>query len=174
MKYYLIAGEASGDLHASRVMRQIKLLDPHAEFRFFGGDMMAAEGGVCVRHFREIAYMGFVPVLMHLPTILEARRQCREDILAWQPDRVVLVDYAGFNLPMAKFLKERTMMPVVYYIPPKAWAWKEGRVRQLRRYVDRTLCILPFEKDFFEGKHGCRADYVGNPTANEVDEFRAN
>ena len=173
MKYYLIVGEASGDLHASHLMRSIKALDPQAQFRFYGGDLMTAVGGTRVRHFKEIAYMGIVPVLLHLRTILNARKQCKKDIIEWQPDKLILVDYADFNLSIAKFVKENTQIPIHYYISPKIWAWKEWRIKQFKRYVDQMLCILPFEKDFFEGKHHYPVKYVGNPTANEVAEFRA-
>lgn len=175
MKYYLIVGEASGDLHASRLMRSLKEKDSDAEFRFFGGDQMIAQGGKCVRHFKEIAYMGFVPVVKHLPTILEARKQCKEDILAWNPDAVILVDYAGFNLDIARFLRRENRWngTVFYFIAPKIWAWKEGRIKNFKRDVDEMLCILPFEVDFFEKKHNYSVHYVGNPTANEVAEFKA-
>ncbi len=179
MRYYLIAGEASGDLHASRLMASLNKEDKNAEFRFFGGDEMAAVGGTMVRHFQEIAYMGFVSVATHLPTILKARRQCKEDILSWMPDAVILVDYAGFNLDIAKFIKESKAFTdrrpkVFYYISPKIWAWKENRIKLFRKYVDEMFCILPFEVDFFEGKHHYPVHYVGNPTADEVREFKAN
>lgn len=176
MKYYLIVGEASGDLHASRLMRSLKKEDAQAEFRFFGGDLMTAEGGTCVRHFKEIAYMGIVPVIMHLSTILDARKQCKEDILQWKPDVVILVDYAGFNLNIAQFLRKeqkagRFSGRIFYYISPKIWAWKEGRIKNFKRDVDEMFCILPFEVPFFEKKHHYPVHYVGNPTANEVKEF---
>ena len=173
MKYYLIAGEASGDLHASRLMRSLKDVDKDAQFRFFGGDLMAAEGGTLVKHYRELAYMGFVPVLMHLPTILRNMRFCKQDIVEWQPNVVVLVDYPGFNLDIAKFLKASTLIPVYYYIAPKIWAWKEYRIKNIRRDVKELFSILPFEVDFFEGKHHYPIHYVGNPTADEVKEFRS-
>ena len=172
MKYYLIAGEASGDLHASRLMRSLKREDPEASFRFFGGDLMAAEGGTRVRHYRELAYMGFVPVLLHLPAILGNMRMCRRDIAEWQPDVVVLIDYPGFNLGIAKFLKARTRIPAYYYISPKIWAWKEYRIKNIRRDVAEMFCILPFETDFYEGRHHYPVHYVGNPTAEEVAAFR--
>lgn len=173
MKYYLIAGEASGDLHASHLMHSLKAEDPQAEFRFFGGDMMAAEGGTMVKHYRELAYMGFVPVLLHLPTILRNMRRCKQDIVDWQPDVVILVDYPGFNLDIAKFLKAKTQIPVYYYISPKIWAWKEYRIKNIRRDISELFSILPFEVDFFEGKHHYPIHYVGNPTASEVSEFRS-
>ena len=171
MKYYLIAGEASGDLHASRLMRSLKEIDKEAEFRFFGGDLMTEEGGVRVRHYKELAYMGFVPVLLHLPAILGNMKMCKQDILSWQPDCVILVDYPGFNLSVAKFVKSRTKIPVYYYISPKIWAWKEYRIKNIKRDVDELFSILPFEVDFFEKKHHYPIHYVGNPTADEVREF---
>lgn len=176
MKYYLIVGEASGDLHASRLMRSLKTLDKEAQFRFFGGDLMKTEGGDCVRHYKEIAYMGFVPVFMHLRTILNARRQCKKDILQWNPDVVIFVDYAGFNLNVAKYLnkvRQNRRPALYYYISPKIWAWKEHRIGNFKRDIDEMFCIMPFEVPFFEQKHGYRVNYVGNPTANEVAEFRA-
>ena len=172
MKYYLIAGEASGDLHASHLMRSLKNLDDTAQFRFFGGDLMMAVGGTCVRHYRDLAYMGFIPVLLHLPTILRNMKMCKEDILAWQPDCVILVDYPGFNLNIAKFVKSRTNVPVYYYISPKIWAWKEYRIKNIKRDVDELFSILPFEVDFFEGKHHYPIHYVGNPTADEVRQWK--
>ena len=171
MKYYLIAGEASGDLHASHLMKSLKDLDALAEFRFFGGDLMTAVGGTRVRHFRELAYMGFIPVLLHLPTILRNMKMCKRDILSWQPDCVILVDYPGFNLDIAKFVKSRTKIPVYYYISPKIWAWKEYRIKNIKRDVDELFSILPFEVVFFEEKHHYPIHYVGNPTADEVRAY---
>lgn len=179
MKYYLIAGEASGDLHASHLMRSIRREDPAAEFRFFGGDNMSSVGGECVRHYRELAYMGFLPVILHLPTILRNMRLCKRDIVSWRPDVVIPVDYAGFNLNICKFLtsyrrKHSTPLPhTYYYISPKIWAWKEWRIKSFRRDVEEMFCILPFEKEFFEHKHGYPVHYVGNPTADEVRAFKA-
>ena len=171
MRYYLIAGEASGDLHASRLMRSLKHRDIEAEFRFFGGDLMAAEGGTLVRHYRELAYMGFIPVLMHLSTILRNMKMCKQDIATWRPDVVILVDYPGFNLDIAKYVKSNDICPVYYYISPKIWAWKEYRIKRIKRDVDELFSILPFEVEFFEGKHHYPIHYVGNPTAQEVREF---
>ena len=171
MRYYLIVGEASGDLHASRLMMALKEQDAAAEFRFYGGDLMQAVGGVRVKHYRELAYMGFVPVLLHLPTILRNMKQAKRDIVAWQPDVVILVDYPGFNLDIAKFVKKHTNIPVYYYISPKIWAWKEYRIKNIKRDVDELFSILPFEVEFFEGKHHYPIHYVGNPTADEVKEF---
>ena len=173
MRYYLIVGEASGDLHASRLMRSLKKYDELAEFRFFGGDLMAAEGGTRVKHYKELAYMGFVPVLLHLGTIFSNMKRCKEDIVAWKPDVVILVDYPGFNLNISKFLKKNTLIPVYYYISPKIWAWKEWRIKSIKRDVSEMFSILPFEVPFYEQKHKYPVHYVGNPTAQEVAEFRA-
>ena len=179
MKYYLIVGEASGDLHASHLMKALKEQDRDAEFRFFGGDNMTAVGGERVRHYKELAYMGFIPVLLHLPTIFKNMAMCKKDITEWQPDVVILVDYAGFNLNIAKYLRDRRSKvkgqrpKVFYYIAPKLWAWKEYRIKNIKRDVDELFSILPFEKDFFEGKHGYPIHYVGNPTADEVRLFRS-
>ena len=172
MKYYLIVGEASGDLHASRLMQSLIQYDPEAEFRFFGGDLMAKVGGTRVKHYRELAYMGFIPVLLHLPTIFKNMKMCKEDIMRWKPDAVILVDYPGFNLSIAKFVKKNTSIPVYYYISPKIWAWKEWRIKAIKRDVKEMFSILPFEVAFYEKKHHYKINYVGNPTAEEVDNFR--
>ena len=181
MKYYLIAGEASGDLHASHLMQSLKAQDGEAEFRFFGGDLMAAVGGTMVKHYRELAYMGFVPVLLHLRTILRNMEMCKQDIAQWNPDVVILVDYPGFNLKIAKYVHGLRHQPsafspqpspkVYYYISPKIWAWKEYRIKNIKRDVDELFSILPFEVEFFERKHHYPIHYVGNPTAHEVREF---
>ena len=175
MRYYLIVGEASGDLHASNLMRALQQQDAAAEFRFFGGDLMASVGGTLVKHYRDLAYMGFIPVLLHLPTILRNMKMCKEDIRQWQPDVVILVDYPGFNLKIAEYvhqLKANGHKPkVFYYISPKIWAWKEYRIKNIKRDVDELFSILPFEVDFFEKKHHYPIHYVGNPTASEVREF---
>lgn len=173
MRYYLIVGEASGDLHASRLMQSLKREDTQAEFRFFGGDLMEAVGGTRVKHYRELAYMGFVPVLLHLRTIFRNMALCKRDIVEWQPDVVILVDYPGFNLDIAKFLRAHTSIPVYYYISPKIWAWKEWRIKAIRRDISQLFSILPFEVPFFEDKHHYKIHYVGNPTAEEVDTFMA-
>lgn len=195
MKYYLIVGEASGDLHASHLMRALQKEDPEAQFRFFGGDLMSAVGGTRVRHYKELAYMGFIPVLMHLPTIFRNLAFCKQDITQWKPDAVILVDYPGFNLKIAKHLhKERVKQQrellsagqspslrgramvgpqVFYYISPKIWAWKEWRIRSIKRDIDKLFSILPFEVDFFEKKHHYPIHYVGNPTAHEVRQYKA-
>ena len=171
MRYYLIVGEASGDLHASHLMRSLQAVDPAAEFRFFGGDLMTAVGGTRVKHFKELAYMGFIPVLLHLRTIFRNIAFCKKDIVEWAPDVVILVDYPGFNLNIAKFVKSKTHIPVYYYISPKIWAWKEYRIKNIKRDVDELFSILPFEVNFFEKKHRYPIHYVGNPTADEVRGF---
>lgn len=171
MRYFFVAGEASGDLHASHLMRSLKASDPEAEFRGFGGDLMQAEGMLLLRHYRELAYMGFMQVLLHLPTILRAMKDCENAIAEWQPHCVVLVDYPGFNLKIAKWVKTHTACPVFYYIAPKIWAWKEGRIRSIRRHVDHLLSILPFEVDYFAQRHHYPVEYVGNPSHDEVSAF---
>ena len=177
MKYYLIVGEASGDLHASHLMQSLKAQDGEAEFRFFGGDLMAAVGGTMVKHYRELAYMGFIPVLLHLRTILRNMEMCKQDIAQWKPDVVILVDYPGFNLKIAKYVHSQRLIAnsqkpkVYYYISPKIWAWKEYRIKNIKRDVDELFSILPFEVEFFERKHHYPIHYVGNPTAHEVREF---
>lgn len=173
MKYYIIVGEASGDLHASRLMRSLRKIDSKADFRFFGGDLMSEAGGTRVKHYRELAYMGFVPVLLHLRTIFKNMALCKQDIVEWKPDVVILVDYPGFNLDIAKFLHANTSIPVYYYISPKIWAWKEYRIKNIKRDISEMFSILPFEVQFYEGKHHFPIHYVGNPTADEVTEFKA-
>ena len=171
MKYYLIAGEASGDVHASHLIAAIKQEDAQAQFRCFGGDMMKAQGAELVQHYRDLAYMGFLPVIRHLRTILRGMKRCREDILEWQPNVLILVDYPGFNLQIAHFIKQHSSIPVFYYIAPKIWAWKEHRIHNIKRDIDRLFSILPFEKDFYERKHHYPIYYVGNPTVDEVDAY---
>ncbi len=168
MKYYLIAGEASGDLHASHLMRQLKLLDPKSDFRYFGGDAMQAVGGTLVCHYRDLAYMGFVQVALHLRQILSGMKRCKRDIADYAPDAVILVDYPGFNLDIAKWVKlQMPGVKVFYYISPKIWAWKEYRIKQIRQYVDCLLSILPFEVEWFR-QRGYEVTYVGNPTVDEL------
>ena len=171
MRYYLIAGEASGDLHASHLMAALLEQDADAEFRFYGGEMMQQVGGTLVQHYRDLAYMGFLPVMMHLPTILRGMKRCKADILEWKPDVLILVDYPGFNLQVARYVKSHSEIPIFYYISPKIWAWKEYRIRNIRRDIDHLFSILPFEVDFFEGKHHYPIHYVGNPTVDEVDTY---
>lgn len=167
MKYYLVAGEASGDLHASNLMQSLKKMDKEADFRFFGGDMMESVGGTLVKHYRELAFMGIIPVIMNSRTILKNLSLCKKDIAEYQPDAVILVDYPGFNLKIAKYVKTQLRLPVYYYISPKVWAWKEYRVKSFKKYVDEMLCILPFEVDFFK-KHHYNVHYVGNPTVDAI------
>ncbi|MBO7492302.1 MAG: lipid-A-disaccharide synthase [Bacteroidales bacterium] len=166
MKYYLIAGEASGDLHASNLMKALKRRDPQAEFRFWGGDLMAAVGGTPVKHYKDISFMGFWEVFVHLKTILGLLRFCKEDILRYAPDALVLVDYPGFNLRVAKFAKQH-QIPVFYYISPQIWAWKKGRIRTIKKNVDEMMVILPFEEAFY-AKNGMKVHYVGHPLLDAV------
>ncbi|MBQ3539141.1 MAG: lipid-A-disaccharide synthase [Bacteroidaceae bacterium] len=170
MRYYLIVGEASGDLHASNLMKAIKECDKAAQFRFFGGDLMSAVGGERVKHYRELAYMGFIPVLLHLRTILTNMERCKKDIVAWNPDVLILVDYPGFNLSVAEYIHKNTDIPVYYYISPKIWAWKEYRIKNIKRDVDELFSILPFEVDFFAA-HNYKINYIGNPCVDAVDAF---
>ena len=172
MKYYLIAGEASGDLHASNLMAALRNEDPKADFRFLGGDLMQSIGGTIVKHYKEMAYMGFIPVLLHARTILRNMRTCQEDIRNYQPDVVILIDYPGFNLKIAKYVKTKLGISVFYYISPKIWAWKQYRIKSFRKYVDRMFCILPFEPSFFQ-KLNYKVDYVGNPSVDSVANFKA-
>lgn len=171
MKYYLIVGEASGDLHASNLMKALQKNDSEADFRFFGGDLMAAVGGTLVKHYKDMAYMGFIPVLLHLRTIFRNMDYCKEDIVRWQPDVLILVDYPGFNLKIAEYIKAHTSIPIFYYISPKIWAWKEYRIKNIKRDVDELFSILPFEVDFFR-KHAYPIHYVGNPCVDAVDRFQ--
>jgi lipid-A-disaccharide synthase len=169
MKYYIIAGEASGDLHAANLMREIKLRDTKAEFRAWGGDLMQEQGAVLVKHYRDLAFMGFIEVIMHLRTILGNISVCKKDIAQWKPDAVILVDYPGFNLRIAPAVKE-LKVPVFYYISPQIWAWKESRVHKIKEVVDRMFCILPFEKDFYK-KHNYEVDFVGHPLLDAVKNW---
>ncbi|MBR6648579.1 MAG: lipid-A-disaccharide synthase [Bacteroidaceae bacterium] len=173
MRYYLIVGEASGDLHASNLMKAIIERDNEAQFRFFGGDLMTAVGGERVKHYRELAYMGFIPVLLHLRTIMSNMKRCKRDIVSWQPDVLILVDYPGFNLSIAQYIRKNTKIPIYYYISPKIWAWKEYRIKNIRRDVDELFSILPFEIDFF-AKHKYKIHYIGNPCVDAVDSFLMN
>lgn len=166
MKYYIIAGEASGDLHASNLMKAIKAKDASAEFRFWGGDLMMAVGGDIVKHYKDMAFMGFWEVFKNLPTVLGNIRKCKNDILSHRPDVLVLVDYPGFNLRVAEFAKENGIK-VVYYISPQIWAWKKGRIKKIKRCVDEMMVILPFEKDFY-AKNGMDVHFVGHPLLDAV------
>lgn len=169
-KYYIIAGEASGDLHASNLMKAILKKDPNAEFRFWGGDLMQSVGGTLVKHYRDLAFMGFLEVALNLRTILRNIKFCKKDIENYHPDVLILVDYPGFNLRIAKFAKLLGIR-VVYYISPQLWAWKEGRVETIRKYVDEILVILPFEKDFYK-KHGIEAYFVGHPLLDAISGLK--
>lgn len=171
MKYYLIVGEASGDMHASHLMAELLKVDSDATFRFFGGEKMQKMGGTMVRNYKDLAFMGFIPVLLNLPTILRNMRFCKEDIVKWNPDVVILVDYPGFNLKIAKYIKKNTSIPIYYYISPKIWAWKEYRIKNIKRDVSEMFSILPFEVDFYK-KHNYPIHYVGNPTVDEITHFK--
>lgn len=170
MKYYLIAGEASGDLHASNLMKALKEEDSEAQFRYYGGDLMKAQGGTLVRHYRDLAYMGFIPVLMHLRTIMQGMKECKDDIVGWNPDVLILIDYPGFNLDVAKFIHSHTRIPIYYYISPKIWAWKEYRIKAIRRDIDEMYSILPFEVEFYK-KHDYQIHYVGNPCVDALADI---
>ncbi|MBI3511904.1 MAG: lipid-A-disaccharide synthase [Bacteroidetes bacterium] len=170
MKYYIIAGEASGDLHASNLLREIKILDSSAEFRAWGGDLMKEQGAHLVKHYRDLAFMGFAEVLMNLRTIMKNISLCKEDIAAWKPDAVILVDYPGFNLRIAPYVHQLGI-PVYYYISPQIWAWKKNRVFKIKENVKRVCCILPFEKDFY-AKYDYAADFVGHPLLDSVGRFQ--
>lgn len=186
MKYFLIAGEASGDLHASHLITALRERDAEAQFRFYGGDLMAeaataprpaasasvAEASPLLRHYKTLAYMGFIQVVLHARTILRGMEECKAAIADFAPDCIILIDYPGFNLKIAKWAKAALpTTPVYYYISPKIWAWKEYRIKDIRAYVDRLFSILPFEVDFFEGKHHYPISYVGNPTYDEVTAY---
>lgn len=169
MKYYLVAGEASGDLHGANLMKALKLEDQQASFRYFGGDKMQAEGGELVKHYAEMAFMGFTEVVINLRTILKNMKTCKADILAYQPDALILIDFPGFNLKIAEFAKKHGIK-VCYYISPKIWAWNQKRVLKIKRDVDQMFCILPFEVDFYK-KWGMEVNYVGNPLLDEKAQF---
>jgi len=172
MRYYLIAGEASGDLHGANLMKALKEEDPEAEFRYYGGDKMLAEGGTLVKHYAEMAFMGFTEVVMNLRTILRNMKACKADVLSYQPDALVLIDFPGFNLKIAEFAKKKGLK-VCYYISPKVWAWNQKRVLKIKRDVDKLFCILPFEVEFFK-TWGMDVDYVGNPLLDEIAQFTPN
>lgn len=167
MKYYIIAGEASGDLHGSNLIKALRAEDPDADIRCWGGDKMAAAGGHVVKHIRDLAFMGFIEVIKHLPTILGNIDFCKQDILRYNPDVVILIDYPGFNFRLFKFIKQHNLR-LFYYISPQLWAWKEGRVKMVKQYVDRMFVIFPFEKAFY-AKHGVEVDFVGHPLLDELE-----
>src|SRR6476469_8236925 len=172
MKYYIIAGEASGDLHGSNLIKELKQRDAHSQIRCWGGDQMQAAGATVVKHYKELAFMGFAEVVKNLPTILSNIKFCKEDITAFQPDVLVLIDYPGFNLRIAKWAKAHDYK-VVYYISPQVWAWKENRVKLIRDVVDKMLVILPFEKEFYETKWDYKVEYIGHPLVQVIDDFLA-
>lgn len=167
MKYYLIAGEASGDLHGANLMSALKANDPQADLRYWGGDLMEAQGGVLAKHYRDLAFMGFVEVLFNLRTILRNITFCKKDIEAFQPDVIIFIDYPGFNLRIAKWAKQKGI-PTHYYISPQIWAWKEGRIKEIKRDVDAMYVILPFEKEFYEEKHNFSVHFVGHPLIDAI------
>lgn len=171
MKYYLVAGEASGDLHGANLMKALKALDADADFRFFGGDLMQAEGGTLVKHYADMAFMGFVEVIANLQTILKNMKSCKQDISAYQPDVLIFIDFPGFNLKIAEYAKAQGLL-VCYYISPKVWAWNQKRVLKIKRIVDHLFCILPFEVAFYK-EWGMEVDYVGNPLLDAVSAFKA-
>jgi len=171
MKYYIIAGEASGDLHGSNLIKELRKADPATEVRCWGGDLMAAAGGTLVKHYKDLAFMGFVEVLSNLRTIFRNLEFCRQDILAYKPDAVILVDYPGFNLRIAKWA-HRQGLKVIFYISPQVWAWKENRVRAIKENVDKMLVILPFEREFYH-RWNYEVEYVGHPLVEVIDSFRS-
>jgi lipid-A-disaccharide synthase len=171
MKYYIIAGEASGDLHASNLIKELRKLDQSANIRAWGGDLMQVAGAAVVKHYRDLAFMGFLEVAKNLPTILRNLKSCKEDITAFQPDVLVLVDYPGFNLRIAKWAKEQGFK-VIYYISPTVWAWKESRVKLIRNVVDRMMVILPFEREFYATRWDYKVEYVGHPLVQAVNDFK--
>ena len=170
MKYYIIAGEASGDLHGSNLIKELKALDGTAQIRCWGGEKMQEAGATLVKHYAELAFMGFVEVLKNLRTIFRNLSDCKKDITQYQPDVLVLIDYPGFNLRIASWAQKNGLR-VVYYISPQVWAWKESRVRGIKKNVDKMLVILPFEKDFYR-KWGLDVEYVGHPLVKVVDDFK--
>lgn len=172
MKYYIIAGEASGDLHGSNLIKELKNQDAAAHVRCWGGDKMQAAGGELVKHYRELAFMGFTEVLMNLRTIFRNLRICKEDILQYRPDTLILIDYPGFNLRIASWARQQGLH-VIYYISPQVWAWKENRVRMMKKCIDKMLVILPFEKDYFSHKWNWEVEYVGHPLVEVIEEFNA-
>jgi lipid-A-disaccharide synthase len=172
MKYYIIAGEASGDLHGSNLIKEIKRLDEASEIRCWGGDKMQAAGGELVKHYRDLAFMGFTEVLMNLGTILRNINFCKKDILAFKPDTLILIDYPGFNLRIANWAKEQGLK-VIYYISPQVWAWKENRVKKMKQCIDKMLVILPFEKDYYKNKWDWEVEYVGHPLVEEIERYKA-
>ena len=172
MKYYLIAGEASGDLHGSNLMKELVIADSDSQFQYFGGDLMQKVGGRQVKHYREMAFMGFLDVLLNIKTIKKNMEFCKKDLLEFQPDVLILIDYPGFNLRVAEFAKANNIK-VFYYISPKLWAWKEYRIKKVKAYVDKMFTIFPFETEFYK-KHNFEVSYVGNPLMDSIQEYKSN
>ncbi|HQB68784.1 MAG TPA: lipid-A-disaccharide synthase [Paludibacteraceae bacterium] len=173
MKYFLIAGEASGDLHASNLMAELKQQDHKAEFCFLGGDLMQAQGGQLIKHYRDMAFMGFINVLLNLQKVLTNFKECKRAIADFKPDVVILIDYPSFNLRMAKYVKKQFKIPVFYYISPKLWAWKTFRIKSIKKYIDKMYTIFPFETEFY-AQYNYPVTYVGNPTVDSIAQFHAN
>lgn len=169
VKYYMISGEASGDLHGSNLIKALKTQDPQASIRCWGGDLMQAAGAELVKHYRDLAFMGFAEVVSNLPTIFKNIRFCKEDILAFQPDALILIDYPGFNLRIAEWA-HKEKIKVIYYISPQVWAWKEGRVKKMKQIIDKMLVILPFEKDYYKERWNWEVDYVGHPLIEAIED----
>ena len=169
-KLYIIAGEASGDLHGSNLIKQLKNIDSAIDIRCWGGDKMQAEGATLIKHYKELAFMGFIEVVKNLPTILKNISFCKEDILAYKPNAIILIDYPGFNLRIAKWAKQQGIK-VIYYISPQVWAWKENRVKLMKQCIDKMICIIPFEKDFYKNKWNWDVEYVGHPLVEVVEQF---
>lgn len=169
MKYYLIAGEASGDLHGANLMKAILKEDPQADFRFWGGDKMKAVSQNIAKHYKDLAFMGFLEVLLNLKTILKNIKFCKEDILKFQPDVIIFIDYPGFNMRIANWAKKQNI-PTHYYISPKIWAWKESRIKAIKRDIDKMYVIFPFEEDFYQKKHHYPVHFVGNPLIDEISQ----
>ena len=170
MKYYIIAWEASGDLHGSKLIQEIKKNDPESNFRLWGGDLMSKSGGKVVKNLEELSFMGFYEILINIFTVFKNLSFCKKDIKLFNPDKIIFIDYPGHNLRIAKWAKKQGFK-TYYYISPQVWAWKESRVNTLKKYIDELYVILPFEKEFFEKKHNYKVHYFGNPVINNVDEF---
>lgn len=169
MKYYIIAGEASGDLHGSNLMKELKKIDTQAEFRFWGGDLMENQGGKLVKHFKDLAFMGFIEVIKNLPTIFKNINFCKKDILQFKPDKLILIDYPGFNLRIANFAKKNNF-EIHYYISPQLWAWKSSRIHQIKKNIDKMYVILPFEKKWYKN-HNYAVDFVGHPLIDAIENL---
>lgn len=172
MKYYIIAGEASGDLHGSNLIKELKKLDGSADVRCWGGDLMQQSGATLVKHYRDLAFMGFAEVVSNLRTILRNLKFCKQDILQFKPEALILIDYPGFNLRIAKWAKQQRLK-VIYYISPQVWAWKENRVKQMKENIDKMIIIIPFEKDYFKSKWNWDVEYVGHPLVDVIKNHQS-